>query len=58
VAAACSWFGVIHAWQFSASDTTLQLGWGVGAAWAQGYLAMAAVFAAASLKGRLTRNGS
>ena len=58
VAAACSWFGVIHAWQFSASDTSLQLGWGTGAAWAQGYLAMAVVFAAASWRSGITKNGS
>ncbi len=58
VAAACSWFGLINAWQFSASDTNLQLGWGTGAAWAQGYLAMAVVFAAASWRGRITKNGS
>ena len=55
VAAACFWFGLINAWQFSASDTNLQLGWGTGAAWAQGYLAMAVVLAAASWRGRITK---
>ena len=49
LAAIASWFGLIHAWQFSQADTVLQLGWGSGAPWAQGYLAMALVFGLASL---------
>ncbi|MBC1262117.1 NCS2 family permease [Synechococcus sp. BSF8S] len=43
-----SWFGLIHAWRFTPADTALNLGWGTGADWALGYLAMAAVFAAAA----------
>jgi adenine/guanine/hypoxanthine permease len=47
IAAVLSWFGVIHAWQFTSSDTVLQLGWGVGQSWALGYGLMAMVFLAA-----------
>ena len=46
LAALLSWFGVIHAWQFTSSDTVLQLGWGVGRSWALGYTVMALVFLA------------
>jgi adenine/guanine/hypoxanthine permease len=49
VASGCAWIGVIHAWRFTQADTVLQLGWGVGAAWAQGYLLMALVLALAAL---------
>jgi AGZA family xanthine/uracil permease-like MFS transporter len=49
LAAAAAWFGLIHAWRFTLSDTALQLGWGSGASWATGYLVMALVFAAAWL---------
>jgi AGZA family xanthine/uracil permease-like MFS transporter len=52
LAAVASWFGLIHAWRFTAADTVLQLGWGSGAPWALGYLAMALVFAAAALARR------
>jgi AGZA family xanthine/uracil permease-like MFS transporter len=48
VASGCSWLGVMHAWQFTASDTVLKLGWGVGSSWALGYLLMAVVFGLAS----------
>ena len=44
VAAVASWLGLLHAWRFTAADTVFHLGWGTGAAWAQGYLAMAVVF--------------
>ena len=47
IAALLAWFGVIHAWQFTSSDTVLQLGWGVGRSWALGYAVMAMVFLAA-----------
>ena len=47
IAAVLAWFGVIHAWQFTSSDTVLQLGWGVGRSWALGYGVMALVFLAA-----------
>lgn len=59
VASACAWIGVIHAWRFTQADTVLQLGWGVGASWAQGYLLMALVLAAAALwSQRTSRLGS
>lgn len=38
-----AWFGVIHAWTFSVSDTTLNLGWGTGQPWAIGYAAVTLV---------------
>jgi AGZA family xanthine/uracil permease-like MFS transporter len=44
VAAAGSWVGLLHAWRFTAADTVLDPGWGRGASWALGYLAMAVVF--------------
>jgi AGZA family xanthine/uracil permease-like MFS transporter len=44
VAAAASWVGLLHAWRFTAADTVFNLGWGTGAPWALGYLAMAVVF--------------
>ena len=46
VAAAGSWVGLIHAWRFTPADTVLSPGWGHGASWALGYLAMAVVFLA------------
>jgi AGZA family xanthine/uracil permease-like MFS transporter len=49
VAALASWFGVIHAWRFDQSDTVLQLGWGVGSAWAAGYGAMGLILLASAL---------
>jgi len=52
VASGCAWIGVIHAWRFTQADTVLQLGWGVGAAWTQGYLLMALVLALAALWAR------
>ena len=46
VAAAGSWVGLIHARRFTPADTVLSPGWGHGASWALGYLAMAVVFLA------------
>ena len=43
IAALLSWFGVIHAWQFSPSDTVMELGWGAGQAWAEGYAAITVI---------------
>ena len=54
VAALCSWFGVIHAWQFSQADTVLQVGWGVGIRWALGYGLMALMLALSHLAIRRT----
>ena len=54
VAALCSWFGVIHAWQFSQADTVLQVGWGVGSRWALGYGLMALMLALSHLAIRRT----
>ena len=51
-AALCSWLGLMHAWQFTPSDTVLKLGWGVGAPWSAGYAVMAVVFGLAWLQGR------
>ena len=44
IAAAGSWVGLLHAWRFTPADTVLDPGWGRGASWALGYLAMALVF--------------
>ena len=43
IAALLAWFGVIHAWQFSPGDTVMQLGWGTGQAWAEGYAAITVI---------------
>ena len=43
IAALLAWFGVIHAWQFSPGDTVMQLGWGTGQPWAEGYAAITVV---------------
>ena len=43
LASLLAWFGVIHAWTFSVSDTTLDLGWGTGQPWAIGYAAVSLV---------------
>ena len=37
-------FRSLHAWRFTPADTVFHLGWGTGAPWALGYLAMAVVF--------------
>jgi AGZA family xanthine/uracil permease-like MFS transporter len=44
VASLGSWVGLLHAWRFTPADTVLDPGWGRGASWALGYLAMALVF--------------
>jgi AGZA family xanthine/uracil permease-like MFS transporter len=51
-AAAASWLGLMHAWRFTNGDTVLQLGWGVGAPWAGGYLTMALLTLLAALQQR------
>ena len=38
-----AWFGVIHAWTFTVSDTMVNLGWGTGQPWAIGYGAVTLV---------------
>ena len=43
IAALLAWFGVIHAWQFSPGDTVMQLGWGTGQPWAEGYAAITVI---------------
>ena len=43
IAALLAWFGIIHAWQFSPSDTVMQLGWGAGQTWAKGYAAITVI---------------
>ncbi len=58
LAAAASWFGLIHAWRFTATDTVLQLGWGSGGRWALGYLVMALVFAGAAALHRRSGPGA
>jgi AGZA family xanthine/uracil permease-like MFS transporter len=52
LAALLSWFGVIHAWQFTGADTVLRLGWGVGRPWAIGYGMVAAILLTAALARR------
>ncbi|MCT0226166.1 NCS2 family permease [Synechococcus sp. CS-1328] len=54
IAALASWFGLIHAWRFTAADTALQLGNGAGAEWAIGYGLVALILAAAALVARRT----
>ena len=41
LAAALSWVGLLHSYQWTVGDTALQLGWGVGSQWAMGYLLLA-----------------
>lgn len=48
-AAVLAWFGVLHGWQFSPADTVLQLGWGAGRPWAQGYGVMALILLVSGL---------
>ena len=48
LASLASWFGVIHAWQFTPADTALKLGWGVGGEWAFAYGVVALLLVAAS----------
>lgn len=43
ITAVLAWFGVIHAWQFTSSDTTLELGWGTGQPWALAYAAVTVI---------------
>jgi AGZA family xanthine/uracil permease-like MFS transporter len=38
LAAILSWIGLLHSYQWTVSDTVIQLGWGVGSQWAIGYL--------------------
>ena len=47
-ASALSWFGLMHSFTWSPSDTVVNLGWGTGSQWALGYLLLALlmVFAA------------
>ncbi len=57
VASGCARIGVIHAWRFTQAATVLELGWGVGAPWARGYLLMALVLALAALWSRRQTHG-
>jgi AGZA family xanthine/uracil permease-like MFS transporter len=50
-----SWRGLMHAWRFTSADTVLQLGWGVGAPWAAGYLTMAVLTLLAAVQQRRRR---
>jgi AGZA family xanthine/uracil permease-like MFS transporter len=43
-AAALSWVGLMHSYQWTSADTVIHLGWGTGASWAVGYLLMAILF--------------
>ena len=36
-AAALSWVGLLHSYQWTIADTVIYLGWGVGSSWAIGY---------------------
>jgi len=54
-AAMASWLGLMHAWRFTSADTVLQLGWGVGAPWAAGYLTMAVLTLLAAVQQRRRR---
>lgn len=40
-AAGLAWCGLIHAYAWTPGDTVVDLGWGTGVSWAQGYLACA-----------------
>lgn len=42
-AAILAWVGLIHSYEWTMSDTVLQLGWGVGGQWATGYVLVAIV---------------
>lgn len=44
VAAAFSWVGLMHSYQWMPSDTVLHPGWGTGSPWAIGYLLLALLF--------------
>jgi AGZA family xanthine/uracil permease-like MFS transporter len=44
VAAAFSWVGLMHSYQWMPSDTVLHPGWGTGRTWAIGYLLLALLF--------------
>ncbi len=43
VAAALSWVGLMHSYQWTIADTAIHLGWGTGGSWAVGYALLAIV---------------
>jgi adenine/guanine/hypoxanthine permease len=43
-AALLAWFGLIHSYRWTISDTVVHLGWGTGAPWAVGYTLLAILF--------------
>lgn len=47
-----AWFGLMHGWTWTATDTALELGWGAAPEAALGYAAMGLVFLLAPWLGR------
>ncbi|MGF1488089.1 MAG: NCS2 family permease, partial [Prochloraceae cyanobacterium] len=44
IAAILSWLGLLHSYQWTLSDTAIDLGWGAGAPWAVSYTLLAILF--------------
>ena len=56
-AAALSWVGLMHSYQWTPADTVIHLGWGTGASWAVGYLLMAILFGYAAWRSAPKEHG-
>jgi AGZA family xanthine/uracil permease-like MFS transporter len=54
-AAVLAWFGLIHSYQLTASDTQVNLGWGTGRDWAIGYGLFALMLVYAAWRRRQTQ---
>ena len=56
-AAALSWVGLMHSYEWTPADTVISLGWGTGASWAVGYLLMAILFGYAAWRSAPKEHG-
>ncbi len=55
IAAALSWVGLIHSFQWTPTDTVVKLGWGAGAPWAVSYALLAILFVYAAWRDRISK---
>lgn len=55
-AALLSWFGLMHAYNWTPADTVIKLGWGAGTSWAVGYILLAILFFYAEWQGKFDRS--
>lgn len=56
IAAALSWIGLIHSFEWTPTDTVVKLGWGTGSSWALSYALLAVLFVYAAWRHRSAKS--